>query len=53
MSFNELIGNDKIKENLIKVLNNNTMSHSYMFIRKQRYRKETICKRICKRNTMY
>ena len=34
------------KENLIKVLNNNTMSHSYMFIRYKRYRKKRICKRI-------
>lgn len=32
MNFNELIGNEKIKQNLIKTLNNNTVSHSYMFI---------------------
>lgn len=32
MNFNELIGNEKIKQNLIKTLNNNTISHSYMFI---------------------
>lgn len=32
MSFKELIGNEKIKENLTKVLDNNTTSHSYMFI---------------------
>ena len=32
MSFRELIGNEKIKENLIKVLDRNTTSHSYMFI---------------------
>ena len=32
MSFNELIGNEKIKQNLIKILKNNTISHSYMFI---------------------
>ena len=32
MSFEELIGNEKIKQNLIKILNNNTMTHSYMFI---------------------
>ena len=32
MSFNELIGNEKIKQNLIKILSNNTTSHSYMFI---------------------
>ena len=32
MNSNELIGNEKIKQNLIKTLNNNTVSHSYMFI---------------------
>ena len=32
MEFNKLIGNEKIKENLIKILKNKTISHSYMFI---------------------
>ena len=32
MSFQELIGNEKIKQNLIKILNTNTILHSYMFI---------------------
>ena len=32
MSFHELIGNEKIKQNLIKIVNTNTISHSYMFI---------------------
>ena len=32
MKFDELIGNEKIKLNLIKTLKNNTISHSYMFI---------------------
>ena len=32
MKFNELIGNEKIKQNLQKILNNNTIAHSYMFI---------------------
>lgn len=32
MNFNKLIGNEKIKQNLIKTLNNKTISHSYMFI---------------------
>ena len=50
MSFNQLVGNEKIKENLIKVLNNNTQTHSYMFIRNKRNRKKVICKRICKRD---
>jgi len=38
MSFNEIIGNEKVKQNLIKVLNNNNISHSYMFIRYKRSR---------------
>ena len=32
MKFNELIGNEKVKQNLQKILNNNTIAHSYMFI---------------------
>ena len=36
MSFNKLIGNEKIKQNLIKTLTNKTISHSYMFIRYKR-----------------
>ncbi len=32
MNFSELIGNEKIKQNLIKILNNKTIAHSYMFI---------------------
>ena len=32
MEFNKLIGNEKIKENLIKILKNKTIAHSYMFI---------------------
>lgn len=32
MNFSELIGNEKIKQNLIKTLNNDTVTHSYMFI---------------------
>jgi len=37
MNFDELIGNEKIKQNLIKILNNKTASHSYMFIRNKRH----------------
>ena len=32
MNFNELIGNEKIKQNLIKILSNKKIAHSYMFI---------------------
>ena len=53
MKFNELIGNEKIKQNLIKALNSNKISHSYMFIRYKRNWKKRICKRIRKRNIMH
>ena len=32
MSFDNLIGNEKIKNNLEKTLDNHTITHSYMFI---------------------
>lgn len=32
MSFKELIGNDKIKKELIEAVQNSTVSHSYMFV---------------------
>jgi len=32
MNFNKLIGNEKVKQNLIKTINKQTISHSYMFI---------------------
>lgn len=32
MNLTNLIGNEKIKQNLTKILENNTVSHSYMFI---------------------
>ena len=32
MDFNNIIGNEKIKQNLIKILNNKVIAHSYMFI---------------------
>lgn len=53
MGFNKLIGNEKVKQNLIKILNNNTIAHSYMFIRYKRNWKKRICKGICKRNIMF
>jgi len=48
MSFNELIGNEKIKENLIKVLNNNNISHSYMFIGNKGIGKKLFAKEFAK-----
>lgn len=32
MNFNEILGNNKIKEDLQEIINNNTISHSYMFV---------------------
>ncbi len=32
MTFEKLIGNEKIKQNLINVLENNNVLHSYMFV---------------------
>ena len=32
MSFEKVLGNNKIKDNLIDTINNNNVSHSYMFI---------------------
>lgn len=32
MSFKDIIGNEKIKQSLLKMLSNNNITHSYMFI---------------------
>ena len=32
MNFEKLIGNEKVKQNLINALEKNNISHSYMFI---------------------
>lgn len=32
MAFNNIIGNDKVKETLINLVKSNTIVHSYMFI---------------------
>ena len=32
MNFNEIIGNNKIKQDLQDIIDNNTISHSYMFV---------------------
>ena len=32
MNFNEIIGNSKIKQDLQEAIDNNTISHSYMFV---------------------
>ena len=32
MNFNEILGNNKIKQDLQEIMDNNTISHSYMFV---------------------
>lgn len=48
MEFNKLIGNEKIKQNLTKILNNDTMSHSYMFIGNKGIGKKEFAKEFAK-----
>ena len=48
MEFNELIGNEKIKQNLIKILNNQNISHSYMFIGNKGIGKKLFAKEFAK-----
>ena len=46
--FEKIIGNEKIKESLIKPVKNNTISHSYMFIGTQGIGKKEIAKEFAK-----
>lgn len=46
--FEKIIGNEKIKESLIKTVKNNTISHSYMFIGTQGIGKKEIAKEFAK-----
>ena len=48
MSFNELIGNEKIKQNLIKILNTNSTTHSYMFVGEKGIGKKLFAKEFAK-----
>lgn len=48
MKFKELIGNNEIKESLIKILNSNNISHSYMFIGTKGIGKEKFAKEFAK-----
>ena len=48
MSFNDIIGNDKVKNILTKSLNNNTVLHSYMFIGEQGIGKKLIANQFAK-----
>ena len=48
MSFNNIIGNDNIKNILSKSLENNTILHSYMFIGEQGIGKKIFAKEFAK-----
>lgn len=52
MSFENIIGNNKTKETLTNIIKSNTVMHSYMFIGPNGIRKNSICKRVCKNDTM-
>lgn len=43
MSFENLIGNDKVKDTLKNIVKTNTVVHSYMFIGPSGIRKKLIC----------
>ena len=48
MSFSNIIGNEKIKNILIKSISNNTVLHSYMFIGSNGIGKKMIAKQFAK-----
>ena len=50
--FEEIIGNNQIKELLKNMIENDTVSHSYLFIGKRRNWQKNDGNRICKRNSM-
>lgn len=49
MSFNNIIGNENVKNILIKSLKNNTVLHSYMFIGEQGIGKQMVAKQFAKK----
>lgn len=50
--FENILGNDKNKEILQNLIRTKSISHSYIFIGEERYRKVFAGKRICKSNPM-
>ena len=48
MSFNNIIGNNNVKNILIKSINNETVLHSYMFIGEQGIGKKLIAEQFAK-----
>ena len=49
MNFNEILGNNKIKEDLQEIINNNTISHSYMFVGIEGIGKKLIAKEFARK----
>ena len=48
MNFNELIGNEEIKQKLISIINNKKIAHSYMFIGKKGIGKKIFAEQFAK-----
>ena len=49
MNFNEILGNNKIKQDLQEIIDNNTISHSYMFVGIDRIGKKLIAKEFARK----
>ena len=48
MSFENIIGNDKIKQELQETVKNNAISHSYMFVGQEGIGKKLFAKELAK-----
>lgn len=53
MAFENLIGNEKTKNLLSYIVEQDKITHSYLFIGPSGVRKNAICKRVCKNDIMY
>lgn len=53
MAFENLIGNDKIKDLLYKIIEQDKITHSYLFLGPSGVRENFICERICKDDIMF
>gem|GEM_PF-4540937 len=50
--FNKIVGNNRIKESLGKIISSGNISHSYIFSGPEGIREEYVCKRFCKSHVM-
>ena len=53
MAFENLIGNEKIKELLFKMIKAQKITHSYLFLGPSGVRENSFCKRICKNDFVF